>query len=140
MHPTDWTPCERPSEWICRKHLALLPQTSEQRWQLPAPIQIDPHLRGSGLADPLLAVLQRRGYGTTAAIEALLEPPEAPDPRRHFPDLGKAVQRLKQACKQNERLAICGDYDADGMTSTALLVGVLQQLGASPGDQLGEAV
>ena len=132
MHPTDWTPCERPSEWICRKHLALLPQTSEQRWQLPAPIQIDPDLRGSGLADPLLAVLQRRGYGTTAAIEALLEPPEAPDPRRHFPDLSKAVQRLKQACKQNERLAICGDYDADGMTSTALLVGVLQQLGARP--------
>ena len=132
MHPTDWTPCERPSEWTCRKHLALLPQTSEQRWQLPAPIQIDPQLRGSGLADPLLAVLQRRGYGTTAAIGALLEPPEAPDPRRHFPDLGKAVQRLKQACKQNERLAICGDYDADGMTSTALLVGVLQQLGARP--------
>jgi single-stranded-DNA-specific exonuclease len=29
-------------------------------------------------------------------------------------------------------LAICGDYDADGMTSTALLVGVLQQLGARP--------
>ena len=132
MHTTDWTPFKRPSQWICRKHLALLPQTSEQRWQLPAPIQIDPDLRGSGLADPLLAVLQRRGYGTTAAIEALLEPPEAPDPRRHFPDLGKAVQRLKQACKQQERLAICGDYDADGMTSTALLVGVLQQLGASP--------
>ena len=132
MHTTDWTPFKRPSQWICRKHLALLPQTSEQRWQLPAPIQIDPDLRGSGLADPLLAVLQRRGYGTTAAIEALLEPPEAPDPRRHFPDLGKAVQRLKQACKQQERLAICGDYDADGMTSTALLVGVLQQLGARP--------
>jgi single-stranded-DNA-specific exonuclease len=110
----------------------LLPQTSEQRWQLPAPIQIDPELRGSGLADPLLAVLQRRGYGTTEAIDALLEPPEAPDPRRHFPDLGKAVQRLKLACKQQERLAICGDYDADGMTSTALLVGVLQQLGARP--------
>ena len=132
MHTTDWTPFKRPSQWICRKHLALLPQTSEQRWQLPAPIQIDPDLRGSGLADPLLAVLQRRGYGTNAAIESLLEPAEAPDPRCHFPDLGKAVQRLKQACKQQERLAICGDYDADGMTSTALLVGVLQQLGARP--------
>ena len=110
----------------------MLLQTSEQRWQLPAAIQIDADLRASGLADPLLAVLQRRGYDTSAAIAALLEPPEAPDPRRHFPDLGKAVQRLKQACKQQERLAICGDYDADGMTSTALLVGVLQQLGARP--------
>ena len=29
-------------------------------------------------------------------------------------------------------MAICGDYDADGMTSTALLVGVLQRLGARP--------
>ena len=132
MHPTDWTPFKRPSQWICCKHLSLLLQTSEQRWQLPAAIQIDADLRASGLADPLLAVLQRRGYDTSAAIAALLEPPEAPDPRRHFPDLGKAVQRLKQACKQQERLAICGDYDADGMTSTALLVGVLQQLGARP--------
>jgi single-stranded-DNA-specific exonuclease len=132
LHPTDWTPFKRPSQWICCKHLSLLLQTSEQRWQLPAAIQIDADLRASGLADPLLAVLQRRGYDTSAAIAALLEPPEAPDPRRHFPDLGKAVQRLKQACKQQERLAICGDYDADGMTSTALLVGVLQQLGARP--------
>ena len=110
----------------------LLPQSSEQRWQLPAPIKIDPTLRSSGLCDPLLAVLQRRGYEDVQAIETLLEPPEAPDPRRHFPDLGKAVQRLRQACRQQERLAICGDYDADGMTSTALLVGVLQELGGRP--------
>jgi single-stranded-DNA-specific exonuclease len=111
---------------------ALLPQNSEQRWQLPAPIQIDPALRSSGLSDPLLALLQRRGFSTTEAIAALLDPAEAPDPRRHFPDLGKAVKRLQQACRQQERLAICGDYDADGMTSTALLVGVLNQLGAKP--------
>ncbi|MEY3544393.1 MAG: single-stranded-DNA-specific exonuclease RecJ, partial [Cyanobacteriota bacterium] len=98
----------------------MLPLPSEQRWQCPAPVQIDPQLRSSGLCDPLLAVLQRRGYSNSAAIEALLNPAPAPDPRRHFPDLGKAVQRLRQACKQGERLAICGDYDADGMTSTAL--------------------
>ncbi len=79
--------------------LALLSQPSEQRWQLPAPIQINPELRSSGLSDPLLAVLQRRGYEDAEAITALLEPPDAPDPRRHFPDLGKAVQRLRQACK-----------------------------------------
>ena len=110
----------------------MLPQNPEQRWQLPAPIQIDPILRDCGLSDPLLALLQRRGYGSAAAIQALLDPPEAPDARRHFPDLTKAVQRLQQACKRQEHLAICGDYDADGMTSTALLVGVLSQLGARP--------
>ena len=110
----------------------MLPQPSEQRWQLPAPIQIDTALRSCGLSDPLLALLQRRGYTSIEAIQALLDPAEAPDPRRHFPDLGKAVKRLQLACRQQERLAICGDYDADGMTSTALLVGVLNQLGARP--------
>lgn len=110
----------------------MLSQPSEQRWQLPAPVQINPELRSSGLSDPLLAALQRRGYEDPEAIAVLLEPPDAPDARRHFPDLGKAVQRLRQACKDHERLAICGDYDADGMTSTALLVGVLRLLGAQP--------
>ena len=110
----------------------MLPKSPEQRWQLPAPIQIDPELRSCGLSDPLLALLQRRGYSSAAAIQALLDPAEAPEARRHFPDLTKAVQRLQQACKRQERLAICGDYDADGMTSTALLVGVLNQLGAQP--------
>ncbi|MEN9861088.1 MAG: single-stranded-DNA-specific exonuclease RecJ, partial [Cyanobacteriota bacterium] len=102
--------------------LALLHQPSEQRWQLPS----------NGLCDPLLAVLQRRGYSEPEAIASLLDPGPAPDPKRHFPDLSKAVKRLRQACQQGERLAICGDYDADGMTSTALLVGVLRHLGAQP--------
>jgi single-stranded-DNA-specific exonuclease len=77
-------------------------------------------------------VLQRRGLGSREAIENLLEPAEAPDPAKHFRDLKAAVQRLRQACKGGEAVAICGDYDADGMTSTALLVGVLQRLGAAP--------
>ena len=85
-----------------------------------------------GLPTPLLAVLQRRGFDTAEAIADLLDPPPAPEPGDHFADLTKAVARLRQACKAAEAVAICGDYDADGMTSTALLVGVLQRLGAKP--------
>ena len=85
-----------------------------------------------GLPAPLLAVLQRRGFDTSEAIGDLLDPPQAPDPIDHFADLGKAVKRLRQACQAGEAVAICGDYDADGMTSTALLVGVLRRLGARP--------
>lgn len=77
-------------------------------------------------------LLQRRGYGSPAAIQALLEPPEAPPPRQHFPGLTAACTRLLQSCRDAEAVAICGDYDADGMTSTALLVGVLERLGARP--------
>jgi len=85
-----------------------------------------------GLPAPLLALLQRRGFDTAEAIGGLLDPPPAPEPADHFADLDKAVTRLRQACKAAEAVAICGDYDADGMTSTALLVGVLQRLGAKP--------
>ena len=110
----------------------LLPTASEQRWQLPSPVDIDPQWRSLGLCDPLLALLQRRGFASSEAIAALLDPPAAPDPATHFADLKRAVQRLRQACKAGETVAICGDYDADGMTSTALLVGVLRHLGAAP--------
>ena len=47
----------------------------------------------------------------------------------HFPDLGAALDRLEIACRNAELVAICGDYDADGITSTALMLGVLQRLG-----------
>ena len=112
----------------------MLPPLPEQRcnphWQLPAAVEISPDLRALGLPDPLLALLLRRGHSTAPAITALLDPPAAPDAQRHFPDLRAAVQRLKRACSQGETVAICGDYDADGMTSTALLVGLLEHLGA----------
>ena len=113
----------------------LLEQRLQQNWQLPAAVDLEAlpgEMQRLGLSEPVLALLTRRGFGSAKAIEALLDPDEAPDPKQHFPDLGLAVKRLKQACKTNERLAICGDYDADGMTSTALLIGVLQQLGAQP--------
>ena len=84
------------------------------------------------LPETLLALLSRRGFTSPEAIAALLDPEAAPAAGRHFPDLAKAVARLKRACSQGEAVAICGDYDADGMTSTALLVGVLQRLGARP--------
>ncbi|MFZ0408844.1 MAG: single-stranded-DNA-specific exonuclease RecJ [Cyanobium sp.] len=113
----------------------MLPAHDEQRWLLPASLPAETcggHLWAGVPALPpqLLAVLWRRGYRDAAAIEGLLAPPDAPDPRQHFPDLVRAEQRLVQACRQGETVAICGDYDADGMTSTALLAGVLQRLGA----------
>ena len=122
-----------------------LPFLDTQPWVLPPPLArrdpptgIDP---GPGvsldcpavdLPEELLAVLRRRGHLSDSSLHSLLDPPQAPDPHDHFPDLARAVERLEQACRSGESLAVCGDYDADGMTSTALLVGVLQRLGARP--------
>jgi single-stranded-DNA-specific exonuclease len=117
----------------------LLPAVDERRWLLPIPLGPETtatscNEAGSGadLPEELLAILRRRGHHTAEAVRELLDPAPAPDPEGHFPGLTAAVDRLERACQRGEAVAICGDYDADGMTSTALLVGVLQRLGASP--------
>lgn len=112
-----------------------------ERWRLPA-ILAEPDASAGGRAAwpagaatelpvELIALLRRRGF-TAAAIQELLEPPAAPDAAAHFSDLPLAVERLHRACRQGEAVAICGDYDADGMTSTALLINALTLLGARP--------
>ena len=98
---------------------------------MPNPIKPNP-LPDVPLPLPLRAVLLRRGINDGIAAALILEPPKPPDPCDHFADLPKAVKRLQKACIEAEAVAICGDYDADGMTSTALLVATLTTLGANP--------
>ena len=45
-------------------------------------------------------------------------------------DMPKAVSRIKQAIAKNEKILVYGDYDVDGVTSTALLSYVFQRIGA----------
>jgi len=45
-------------------------------------------------------------------------------------DLDRAIERLAHAVEGGERILVHGDYDVDGTTATALLVSVLQELGA----------
>lgn len=44
-------------------------------------------------------------------------------------NMERAVERIVQAIDNNELIAVYGDYDVDGVTATALLVQVLQDLG-----------
>jgi len=45
-------------------------------------------------------------------------------------DMEKGIDRIVTALENNEKITVYGDYDADGMTSTALLVETLDSLGA----------
>lgn len=47
-------------------------------------------------------------------------------------NVDRAVARLIQAIERKEAVTILGDYDVDGVSSTALLVGILRRLGLSP--------
>ena len=80
---------------------------------------------------PLLAqCLLNRGFSEPDAIQNFLQPrlKNLADPFL-LPNMDVAVNRLLQAREQNERLVIFGDYDVDGVTSTALLIEVLNKLG-----------
>jgi single-stranded-DNA-specific exonuclease len=82
---------------------------------------------------PLLAqVLLNRGIETTEDALTFLNPDTQvlPSPLDDFPDLAIALELLLVAIATPQKIAICGDYDADGMTSTALLLRALRHLGA----------
>ena len=102
------------------------------RWNL-APSQ--PLLTGQLIRElplsPLLAqCLVNRGVVTKEEVSDFLKPKLKllADPFL-IPNMEVAVERLWKARSNNERLLIYGDYDADGITSTALLVEALTKLG-----------
>jgi single-stranded-DNA-specific exonuclease len=82
---------------------------------------------------PLLAqVLMNRGIDSIDLAELFIHPEtaELPSPLTEFPDLEVSLEILVAAIASKSKIAICGDYDADGMTSTALLLRALSALGA----------
>ena len=97
----------------------------------PAPYSEVRRLAGElEVSEVLAQVLVRRGLGDPAAARAFLHP----DFRVHDPYLmsgmAEARKRIDQALRRNEPIAVHGDYDADGITATFLLVSVLEELGA----------
>jgi single-stranded-DNA-specific exonuclease len=78
-------------------------------------------------------LLQNRGLNSKEKIDKFL------DPETHggfhdpfdFPDMEKAVERIKKAVEKKERIIVFGDYDVDGITSVAILVKALGEMGAN---------
>jgi single-stranded-DNA-specific exonuclease len=80
---------------------------------------------------PLLAqCLVNRGFSELDRISNFLQPrlKSLADPFL-LPNMAAAVERLFQARERKEPLVIFGDYDVDGVTSTALLLEVFNKLG-----------
>ena len=104
-----------------------------KKWNLAAPegsaVQ---GLRQAGLPALAAVVLCARGLDTPAAAEAFLTAGEAP---LHDPfllkDMDRAAARLALALDRQESIAVYGDYDVDGITSTCLLTEFLRSRGGS---------
>ncbi|WP_374656500.1 single-stranded-DNA-specific exonuclease RecJ [Dongia sp.] len=86
-----------------------------------------------GLPELIGQLLAARGQDLEKAA-AYLSPrlrDQMPDPSR-FRDMDLAASRLADAVASGEQIAIFGDYDVDGATSSALLMRFLQAVGARP--------
>lgn len=46
-----------------------------------------------------------------------------------LPDLGLAIERLRVACKNQEKVLIYGDYDVDGVTASTVMYDILRLIG-----------
>ena len=75
-------------------------------------------------------ILLNRGLAAADDILAFLDPSlERLNPPFELPDLEVAAARLGRAVRQGEPVAVYGDYDADGITATAVLHQFLRELG-----------
>ena len=103
----------------------------EKRWLIPPRISPEAD-HALGEYHPFLRqILFNRGYASAddarQFIDALL--PSSAHPL-NLSGVGQAVERIRYAIDHRQPVAVYGDYDADGVTATALLVQALQKLGA----------
>jgi len=109
---------------------------SGTRWQLadsePSLVQQLHHETNESLL--LVRCLYNRGIKSADAIRDFLSPSFTQ--HRHAPnllrDMPQAVERIRQAVNQRERLLIVTDFDVDGTTSSVILSNTLRLIG---GDQ-----
>ena len=102
-----------------------------KRWEVALPLPTEAIQELSGYPAILRQILYNRGYRTHEQARAFLEaqPPSGTE-ATNLVDLPKAVDRIKFAIQHKEKIVVYGDYDADGVTATALLGSALRTLGA----------
>jgi single-stranded-DNA-specific exonuclease len=86
--------------------------------------------RELGVSAPLAQILVRRGLGRPAAARAFLAADEEHSPIA-FTGIERAIEPILGHLASGELITIHGDYDVDGICSTAVLVRALRRLGAN---------
>ena len=104
----------------------------ESKWIVPDGATREDFALSEGLlCSPLLArLLRRRGVDDPSEAETFLSPKlvHLHDPAL-LPNIDAATARVDTAIRERERVAIFGDYDVDGISSTALLAEFFRLIG-----------
>ena len=98
-------------------------------YNLAASIALEREL---GISHVLAQVLVRRGFGDPADARQFLDPRDAHDPYA-FERIEHAVAVIRSHIARGSRITVHGDYDVDGVCSTAIVVRALRDLGANVG-------
>jgi single-stranded-DNA-specific exonuclease len=119
--PTDSakTP-SNPGNWISRQDCGVYKILAEKFQD------------GSLYSDVLMKLLANRGLDSQEKIESFLNPSlkNLHEPSM-LPNIDPAVKRLINAIRSGEKVLVFGDYDADGIVSTAIMYNFLKKIGAN---------
>ena len=102
--------------WDCRPYSAVAASALE---------------RELGVSPAVAAILARRGHESPAEAKRFLRAEERHDPFG-FAGMGATCELILNHAERGSRIVIHGDYDVDGVSSTAILVNALRRLGADP--------
>ncbi|WP_217920952.1 single-stranded-DNA-specific exonuclease RecJ [Miltoncostaea oceani] len=83
-----------------------------------------------GVPEPVAWALVRRGLGDPEAAREFMRSDGPLAPAEDLAGIAEAADRLARAVRGGERIAVHGDYDCDGVCSTAILVRALRGRGA----------
>ncbi|MBE0429445.1 MAG: single-stranded-DNA-specific exonuclease RecJ [Thermoleophilia bacterium] len=82
-----------------------------------------------GVSEVMATVLARRGYADPEAARRFLDGEGQLHDPYLFPEMAAVRKRLEAAVSSGEKICIHGDYDVDGITATALLLDILEDMG-----------
>jgi single-stranded-DNA-specific exonuclease len=106
----------------------------EKQWQLldPEPEIVDILSRQLRCSPLMARLLVLRGIRSTDRAARFLHPTVASlPPPFDMAGMGTAVERIYRALENGQHIMVCGDYDADGITATAVLTHFLRQCDAT---------
>src|ERR687896_201834 len=106
----------RPTRWVCEPYDVALAE------RLAA---------GLGVSRPVGAVLARRGFADVEDARRFIAADERHDPLT-LPGVPQGCAVILDHLRRGSRVAVFGDYDVDGVCSTAMLVRALRALGGDP--------
>ncbi len=105
----------------------------KKNWEIEKqnPRLVEKLAKSIGINQVTAQVLINRGITNEVEAEQFLNSSlfDLPSPYL-LKDMDKAVDRVRQALERVEKIAIYGDYDVDGITSTAILYLFLKNIGA----------